>query len=263
MPGIDINQLWTPARALPSATPDQKSPVTNVRGGRYGEQYGLSLIPTKHLLADEGSYFICTSATTSGTPGTTTMSYPLTTAYSATTPFVYLQNNDSKSNPVAKRVYFDYLKIVCTQAAASSTGVRFAAVVDPVVRGITTNNGTFFTPTSPNSDVSPQSVCQFWIQNSATASVISAASTSNRVVATGSMGNLTVLGDEYAIISGTTDPGAYPGTIAVQATCPGRRVTVIPPLILGPSAGLTFFMWLPNNASTALTYEFEMGWWER
>ena len=53
MPGIDVNQLWTPARAVPSPQSDQKAPVTNVRGGRYGEQYVLPLIPTKHLLADE------------------------------------------------------------------------------------------------------------------------------------------------------------------------------------------------------------------
>jgi len=51
MPGIDVNQLWTPARAVPSPQSDQKSSVTNVRGGRYGEQYVLPLVPTKHLLA--------------------------------------------------------------------------------------------------------------------------------------------------------------------------------------------------------------------
>ena len=34
MPGIDVNQLWTPARAIPSPQSDQKAPVTNVRGGR-------------------------------------------------------------------------------------------------------------------------------------------------------------------------------------------------------------------------------------
>ena len=63
MPGIDVNQLWTPARAVPSPQSDQKAPVTNVRGGRYGEQYVLPLIPTKHLLADEGTYFIATNVT--------------------------------------------------------------------------------------------------------------------------------------------------------------------------------------------------------
>jgi hypothetical protein len=28
MPGIDVNQLWTPARAIPSPQTDQKAPVT-------------------------------------------------------------------------------------------------------------------------------------------------------------------------------------------------------------------------------------------
>ena len=72
MPGIDVNQLWTPARAIPSPQADQKAPVTNVRGGRYGEQYVLPLISTKHVLADEGSYFIATNVTPGNGAGATT-----------------------------------------------------------------------------------------------------------------------------------------------------------------------------------------------
>jgi hypothetical protein len=266
MPGIDINQLWTPARALPSATPDQKSPVTNVRGGRYGEQYGLSLVPTKHLLADEGSYFMTTSANNPGGGPGTAFSIALGAGfngYSDTVPMFYLQNNDSKSNPVGKRVYFDYVKIICTTVLTSSTGVRYAIKVDPVARSVSTNYGTFLTPISPNSDVSPQSVCTFWAQNSTTLSALSGSSTSARVVANGSMGNLTVVGDEYAIISGTTDPGVYPGTTAVQATCPGRRASVCPPIVLGPNAGLSVYVWFPGYSTTAGSIEFEFGWWER
>jgi hypothetical protein len=105
MPGIDVNQLWTPARAIPSTQSDQKAPVTNVRGGRYGEQYVLPLISTKHLLADEGSYFIATNPT----PGTA-LAYNVQAAFSDTVPLLYIQNNDSKANPLAKRMYLDYIK---------------------------------------------------------------------------------------------------------------------------------------------------------
>jgi len=126
MPGIDVNQLWTPARAVPSPQSDQKAPVTNVRGGRYGEQYVLPLIPTKHLLADEGSYFIATNPT----PGTA-LAYNVQAAFSDTVPLFYVQNNDSKANPFGKRLYLDYIKLICTTAPASSTGTRQNGPGDP------------------------------------------------------------------------------------------------------------------------------------
>jgi len=47
------------------------------------------------------------------------------------------------------------------------------------------------------------------------------------------------------------------------AACPGRRVSCIPPVILGPNSALTIYAWFPGNATTSLSYEFEMNWWER
>lgn len=258
MPGIDVNQLWTPARGLPSPQTDQKAPVTNVRGGRYGEQYMLSLIPTKHLLADEGSYFIATNPT----PGTA-LAYNVQAAFSDTVPLFYIQNNDSKANPFAKRMYLDYLKLICTVAAASATGVRFAIKVDPTLRTLSTNNTTAITPTSPNSDVASQSVCSINAQSSATASALTASSGSARVVASGSLGGIPVVGDELVLVCGTVDPGAYQGLTAAQAVCPGRKVTCVPPIILGPNSAMTVYAWFPGNAATGLSYEFEAGWFER
>jgi len=258
MPGIDVNQLWTPARGLPSPQADQKAPVTNVRGGRYGEQYMLSLVPTKHLLADEGSYFIATNPT----PGTA-LAYNIQAAYSDTVPLLYIQNNDSKANPFAKRMYLDYIKLICSVVPASSTGVRFAIKTDPTLRTISTNNTTAITPTSPNSDVAMQSVCSINAQSSATASALSASSTSARLVANASTGGIPVVGDELVLVCGPSDPGPYPGLTAAQATCAGRKVSCLPPIVLGPNSALTLYAWFPSNATTGLSYELEMGWWER
>ena len=258
MPGIDVNQLWTPARAIPSPQADQKAPVTNVRGGRYGEQYVLSLVPTKHLLADEGSYFIATTVT----PGTG-QGYNIQAAFSDTTPLLYIQNNDSKANPFGKRMYLDYIKLICTVVPATATGVRFAIKTDPQLRTLSTNNTLGLTPTSPNSDVATQSVCSVNAQNSATASVLTASSGAARVVAYASMGGIPVVGEELVLLCGSADPGAYNGLTAAEAVCPGRRVSCIPPIILGPNSALTLYGWFPGNATTGLSFELEMGWWER
>src|ERR1039457_7133219 len=148
MPGIDVNQLWTPARAVPSPQSDQKAPVTNARGGSCGEQYVLPPTPPKPPLADEGSYFIATNPT----PGTA-LAYNIQAAFSDTVPLFYVQNNDSKANPFGKRLYLDYIKLICTTAPASGTGARFAIKTDPAIRTISTNNTTAITPRSPNPEV--------------------------------------------------------------------------------------------------------------
>ncbi len=77
------------------------------------------------------------------------------------------------------------------------------------------------------------------------------------------MGGLPIVGDEFVLVCGPADPGAYPGLTAAQAVCPGRKVSCLPPVILGPNSALTVYAWFPGNAATGLSYEFEIGWWER
>jgi hypothetical protein len=273
MPGIDTNQLWTPARSIPPATPDQKTQIANVRAGRYGEQYMLSLVPTKHVLSDEGTYFVATSAGNNTsvvtgigawTPGTAlAWSSAANGSFSDTTPFIYVSNNDAIDNPISKRLYFDYLKLVWTIVTTSATSFHLAIKTDPTVRQITTNHVATCYPWSPNIDVQTSSIATVYAQNSTTNSVISASSYGARVVATCSMGGIQVVGDEYVIQSGTTDCAAYPGLGSAEGTCPGRKVSVVPPIVVGPGGGMTFYIWSAGSLSGSPTYEFEMGWWER
>ena len=72
-----------------------------------------------------------------------------------------------------------------------------------------------------------------------------------------------VVGEEMVLVCGSTDPGSYPGLTAAEAVCPGRRVSCIPPVILGPNSAMTVYAWFPGNATTGLSFELEMGWWER
>jgi len=160
-------------------------------------------------------------------------------------------------------MYLDYIKLICTVAPASATGARFAIKTDPQLRTLSTNNTLAITPTSPNSDVATQSVCSINAQNNAAASVLTASSGSARLVANASLGGLPIVGDELVLVCGPSDPGPYPGLTAAQAVCPGRKVSCLPPVILGPNSALTLYAWFPGNAATGLSYEFEIGWWER
>jgi hypothetical protein len=77
------------------------------------------------------------------------------------------------------------------------------------------------------------------------------------------VGGIPVVGDELVLVCGPVDPGAYAGLTAAQAVCAGRKVSCLPPIILGPNSALTLYAWFPGNAATSLSYEFEVGWWER
>jgi len=253
---VDFSNLARASRNLPQPVPDTSE--IEMRCSRYGDQTTVSLIPTKHVLSDEGSYFVATNAT----PGTAVL-YPLTTGFTDTVPFLYVYNNDKPTNPAYKRVFLDYIKIVIIQAPANSTQSYFAIKLDTVARSLGTNNTAAVTPVSPNMDITPTSVTTLNIQSSATASAITAASASARVGARGAFGGLPIAGDELVVICGSADVGAYSGLTAAQAVCPGRKCSNSPPILLGPGQSATMHLWFPGNSTTALTYELEMAWWER
>ncbi len=244
------------SRALPQPTVDNQE--REMRVGRYGSQFTESLIPTKHVLADEGSYYVSTNPT----PGTG-LAYNVQASFSDTVPFIYIFNQSLPSDAANKRLYLDYIKIIVTVAAVTGTQAFYAVKSDNVARAITTNNTTAITPANVNSDVGAQALAQVRSQTSATASAIAAASANARVLARGGFGGITIVGDELVILFGSPDPGAYAGLTAAQAVCPGRKVSNSPPLIIGPQQSATVHLWFPGNATTGLSYELEMGHWER
>src|SRR5262245_37757490 len=87
---------------LPQCDIDGSREGEPVRIGRYNEQYALSLIPTKHLLASEGSYFVAGNPT----PGTG-IAMTISTAFSDTVAMFAIKNTDSRSNRASKRIYLD------------------------------------------------------------------------------------------------------------------------------------------------------------
>jgi hypothetical protein len=292
VPGQDVSQLYTVARELPNPAMDSISATAGVpvRGGRYGEQYVLSLIPTKHVLADEGSYFV-TSSADFYYPGYT-LTFPVETQFDDTNPLLYVMNNDRYSG---RRLYLDYIKFFLDPGdtfvpTPPWTGVRFAIILDPIQR---TNRLIDYTQSpvpanyfwdgyntppaaSVNSDFdiygdfdmgqgnnSDMSVCTVYAQNNANPTIFTPSSPAARVVANCSLGGPGCSGDVCVLVSGSTDSGAYAGDIGPpNGTSPGHRVSIIPPIILGGGAAITVTMWMPG-ANTAIPYEFEMGWWER
>lgn len=255
MPGMDVNQLVKVSRTLPAATPDGPAAIGNPRGSRYLEQYVLSLVPTKHLLADEGQYFV----TTNPTPGTP-ITYALQTAFSDTSALIVIKNND---NPGGKRIYLDFLKLLLGAAPATTSSIQYAVKLDNINRQPTAGSQTL-TPANANMDSASAPIAQVFAFNAA-APTVPASSNSARVVARGTVEfGLNIAGDEYVIKFGQVeDPGATTLLTAARATGSGRFADASAPIIIGPQQFAVIYLWMPGAATTAPTFEFELAHWER
>lgn len=257
MPGIDVNALIAVARGLPSSSPDGATPASNPRGGRYREQYSLNIIPTKHILADEGTYYVATNPTIStGFTLTTTAQ----NAFSDTTPQIYMFNGATAS--IGNRIYLDYIRFLVTATPTAATLVNYAIKLDAIARALTTDNTVLITPVNCDADTPNRSVATIKVQNSATASVIAAASPSARLVARGSLGTIPIIGDEIVLQFGSVDPisGFFQ---SAASTIPCRRVAQAPPLVVGPTQSFTMHLFFSGTSSASLAAEFEIGYWER
>ena len=106
-----------------------------LRSGRYGELYVQALVPSKAVLAEEGTYFTCTNPTPStaiayGSGGTQA-------TFVDTVPFMQVLNTGNPGDPNAPVVYMDYLKLISNGTApASTTHVEMAARLDAGLKKI-------------------------------------------------------------------------------------------------------------------------------
>lgn len=231
-------------RILPTPSGDNLSQAA--RGDRYGETFVSNVFGTSdHILAGEGSYMIATN-TTVGTGQTWVAAQ---TAFADTTPNWYIQNNENPANGSAKSLHFRFLKMISTAVATSTSLIRYAAILDPVARTLSTDNTATITPTCFSGNVSPTSLPLIKVQNSATASVITASSAAKRLLANGTLGGLNVVGTEFQINFGSTDAGGGQNGVAAE-TIPNRRVNNEGPIIVGPGQNVTIHVWLVGSSAS-------------
>jgi hypothetical protein len=248
---IDFANLGRVSQRLPQ--PVRTGLNTDIRLSIYGDQIVKLLGTGKHTLADEGSYF-CTTNPTIGTA----LAYGVITAFSDTAALFILANSSNDSDQGLVRVYPDYLRIIPTVAPASATSGQFAIKLDSAIRAPTANN-VALTIANPNMDISQQSAsaARAWAASGGTATV-PAASAVARTVSRGVIRSvIPAIGDELVIAFGQADiAGGVSGANA-------RVVCQAPPCVLGPQDTMVVYVWFPANATTALSFEMEAGWWER
>lgn len=246
---LDVDLNVEIDRQLPDAESD--STTKPLRGGRYGEAYTLNVMPTHHLLADEGTYQVATSPT----PGTA-IAFAVNASVSETAGnFIYLKNNESQGNSRAKRIYLNYIRLLAGTVPAAAVAAHFFIKVDNKDRY--TSGGTTIIPVNANIDSGTGTVSQLY----AGALTTTAPSPSARLLARGILRSaIPVANDEFVLSCGFVEA---PGSIQLGGLVAQRMSVPIPPVVLGPQDNMCLQLWFPSNAVTAPQFEVEMGWFER
>jgi hypothetical protein len=244
------------SRAIPTKVADASQLQPRVSG--YGELVTTPLSPTTYPLADEGSYFKAVNAT----PGTGII-HALTTAFSSTAALFCINNTDSEG---AKRIYLDYVRLVTGATAISmtaATSIECAITIDSTNRY--SSGGTAITPTNVNMDNSRATIATVNFG----AVTLTAASGSARTVARMAFARRAapamVTGDQFYWDFGAanTPPMLSVAGAAAPATAATMFYSPMSPVIIGGGDSINFHLWYPSGATTAPTYEVEIGWWER
>lgn len=251
---LDTIVHTTVSRVLPASNPDGASSNPGIRGGRYGEIYVKSMIPTKHALCDEGSYFLCPNSATFDTPAT----YALQTAFSATAPAYVIRNNDAAGG---KSIYLDYIRLICATVGNSATSVRLGVILDTGSRQPTAGNAVM-TPFNTNISSMTGSVSVV-NQFSGAAQTVPAAVSARTCGSTTLKQSIPITGDEYICYFGGVDAPATVGGTAAAITIAGKYASGLPPVVIGPQSTALIYLWEPGVLITAPTFTSEMAWWER
>lgn len=235
------------AKARPTANADDTSVVTPSRTGTYSEAYILPVGVGRYSLADEGSYFTAMNA--ANDTQITAHAAPAIADLS-TKPIIHLFNSGTKD------IYLDYISIYSIVANASATRVFFDGYTDAGGATSRTGGGTSITVIS-NTRSNSSNTSGAAIYAGAVTAVFSSPRKVFHSMVRPAIG---IALDQYHFSFGggiTMGQGAF-----VQATVQST-FTAAPPIVIAPGGNFGFAQISPSGATTAMTFEFQMGWWER
>jgi len=208
--------------------------------------------PNRNQFASEGSYIIATNPTV----GTGLTWVAAQTSFVDTGPNFWIHNNENTST--GRTLFLDYIKLVSTAVGTAAVSWQYAVILDPIPRTITTNNFLAITPKSENSGTSAIATPTINVQNSATASVLSASSGSKVIAARGMVGGVNIAGHVYTVAFGDLSLGGGTPGATDTAAAPGRSADLSPPIAIAPGHDCSIYFWAPSS-SASINPEFELG----
>jgi hypothetical protein len=234
------------AKLRPTKNADGTSIVTPSRTGAYSEAYNVPMGIGRYGYADEGSYWTATNATY-GTALTAHVAPAI--ADTDTKPIIHLFNGGTND------VYLDYIDIITTIANATATSVGFLIYLDAKGTTAKSSGGTVITPLNVRSNSSTATGVVM-----TAGAVVTAPTSSKKVMQRTIKEFIGVALDRYSFSFGNGLLMTPTTTYVAGATA---IMTYGPPIVLAPGGNLMFSQVSPSGATTAATFEFELGWWER
>ncbi len=234
-------------RSLP--TPGNQGEYLPARATRYGELVTSPLDAKVYGRIDDGSYFIATNPTM----GTGIAGIAASTSYDATEHLLLLRNTST-----TKRLYLDFIDIVCTAAGAAGTTTGFTMVTDT---GATryTSGGSTITPVNPTFEYSESAECTLkfgaLVTGAATSDVRPLGDFLVRTV-------IKVVGDSYRFTFGDSNGAWSLAGASLDGTTSAKVTIPCPGVILGETDQFLLSDWAASQ-SGASSYQLRMGFWMR
>ncbi len=229
----------------PAKNSDGTAVVTPSRTGSYGEAavvpYGIG----RYGYATEGSYW--TASTVIGTDITAHVAPAIADA--ETKPIIHLFNGGTND------VCLDYIELLTTVANTSATAVGFTIYLDAKGATNRTGGGSAVTPVNVRSNSTTATGITMFT-GAVTAVGVSPKKAFSRVIKE----FIGVALDRYSFSFGNGLLANPTTTYVAGATA---ITTYAPPIVLAPGGNLCFCQVSPSGASTAATFQFELGYWER
>ena len=236
------------AKLRPTGNADSTTVATPTRTGKYSEAYILPMGVGRIMVADEGSYYVAQNATI-GTQLTGHVAPAI--ADTNTKSIIHFFNGGNLD------VYLDYLTITTVVANASATAVDFLAYTDNKGSTGLTSGGTAITTIN---NTRSNSTNASGITMTAGACVTAPVTNIHRVLQRTVKPYIGVALDSYSFVFGN---GAWAPTGYALITAVTHTLTSCAPVVVGPGGNFYFVQTGPSGATTAMTFEFEMGYFER
>src|SRR3990167_5042488 len=220
------------------------------RSSWYGDGYSIPLGTGRQALAEEGSYFVATNAV-QGTDIAGHVAPAL--ADNDDTPtkaLVHIYNGGQKF------IMVDYVKLAVIVVNASSTATRFVAFVDNAGASGRTSGGTQFTPASTRGDEPYATGATVFA-----GAVVVASTTANKVGQQVVRPVIAVTLDQYHFWFG--HPPVLNSSQAITGTSVASVQVSMAPVAIQPGGNFYLCESNPSGASTAATYQIDLGFIER
>lgn len=242
------------SRTLPTKNSDSANIDVPQRMDPYGGSYVQTRHRKQHVFVDEGTYFNCNNAQSG-------VAIDTTSGFTATKPFLLIENLDSPGGKIIKLDYAALVTTVAGSAASALTLIQMAIVIDSILRY---SSGTDLTTKIVNPNMSSTNGSKARITAGATA--VAASAQARTIVGLRTL-RPTVSATVADVVGETKllNFGGVEGVSAGSITVANANIipVALPAIQVAPQqSALIYVFYAASGTPVAAQYAPELGWVE-